>query len=171
MWSKIRLKTLNGEWLALHQIPAGILHALNIYWSVNAALSLVKVNTQPPYPYIFLHYSCTLVWKTCRDRTSYICLHFYIILTLFAYFLACHSCFYIIPNLLCALLKQVFHHSTVIIPGRLVHWSELWCYRGWCVKLIKLNDTMFKMDTSDTTQPRKCSIIKVFLVEENYVPQ
>ena len=30
-----------------------------------------------PYPYIFLHYSCTLVWKRCRDGVLYIYHHFY----------------------------------------------------------------------------------------------
>ena len=43
-----------------------------------------------PYPYIFLHYSCRLMWKQCRDEALYIYLHYYIIPTLFAYFLACH---------------------------------------------------------------------------------
>ena len=39
----------------------------------------VKVNIQKPY--IFLRYSCTLVWKRCRDGALgyhlYIFLHFY----------------------------------------------------------------------------------------------
>ena len=29
------------------------------------------------YPYIFLHYSCKLVWKECRDEALYINLHHY----------------------------------------------------------------------------------------------
>ena len=50
----------------------------------------VKVNLQKPHPCIFFHYSCSLVWKRYRDGALYIYLHFYIIPTLFAYFLACH---------------------------------------------------------------------------------
>jgi len=42
---------------------------------------------------------------------------------------------YLPANLFCAMLKQVLHHSTVLIPGCLVHWSELWCNRGWCIRL------------------------------------
>ena len=43
-----------------------------------------------PYLYIFLHHICNLVWKWFRDEVLYICLHYYIIPTLFAYFLVCH---------------------------------------------------------------------------------
>ena len=48
----------------------------------------VKENIRSPIPTSFYTtvYSCTLVWKTCRDEALYICLQFYLIPTLFAYF-------------------------------------------------------------------------------------
>ena len=43
----------------------------------------VKVNIQKPYPYIFLHYSCALVWKRRRKGALYVKLHFHIICSYF----------------------------------------------------------------------------------------
>ena len=42
------------------------------------------------YQRVGRHYSCKLMGKRCRDEALQIYLHYYIIPTLFAYFLACH---------------------------------------------------------------------------------
>ena len=67
---------------ARHHVETSLIVKITMTTMPNAAHA-----TLPMYGALSLHlYSCTLVWKRCRDEVLYVHLNFYIIPTLFAYF-------------------------------------------------------------------------------------
>ena len=83
----------------------------------------VKVNIQKPHPYIFLQYSCTLVWKRCRDGVLgyhlYIFLHFYC----FFLFLFSHR-FKMINNIIVVFLHAQIILNTHFVPISISLWNN-----------------------------------------------
>ena len=74
---------------------------------------------------------CTLVWKRCREWALYIYLHFYIISTLFAYFLVCHPYiffyFYFLSKIGLGGINLSLH-VPILIDNRVVTMSIVWLY-------------------------------------------